>query len=106
MQNDFKHYLRLLQRICPDAQSAASELKWMLKYLTAGRIGCTMGSSEYDHGLPPRLHHLVHQRVFKAKPLQYILRSQPFCGLDIIVRKPVLIPRYVSLVYSNEWMNG
>lgn len=55
-----------------------------------------------DDALRPRLLQLFtpNQRleaylkqVEHGKPIQYILRSQPFCGLDIITRSPVLIPR-------------
>ncbi len=35
----------------------------------------------------------VKLRTEENKPLQYILESVPFCGLDIYVEPPVLIPR-------------
>lgn len=36
---------------------------------------------------------LIKQRVEENKPLQYILGTVPFCGLEIMVKPPVLIPR-------------
>ncbi|KAJ3065538.1 hypothetical protein HDU98_011118 [Podochytrium sp. JEL0797] len=41
----------------------------------------------------------VHQRSILHKPLQYILGTQPFVGLDLLVRKPTLIPRWET----EEW---
>ena len=36
---------------------------------------------------------LLEQRIVQKKPLAYILGQVPFCGLDILVEPPVLIPR-------------
>lgn len=35
----------------------------------------------------------IQEHTTDLKPLQYILGSVPFCGLDILVESPVLIPR-------------
>ncbi|KAL7752164.1 hypothetical protein RI367_002208 [Sorochytrium milnesiophthora] len=43
---------------------------------------------------------LVRQRTEQHKPLQYILGDQPFAGLSIRVRPPVLIPRWET----EEWV--
>ncbi|KZV81609.1 S-adenosyl-L-methionine-dependent methyltransferase [Exidia glandulosa HHB12029] len=59
------------------AADAANELRWMRQYAKQKRI-------------PVRP--LVERRV-AHEPLQYILGTQPFGKLDIVVRKPVLIPR-------------
>ena len=40
-----------------------------------------------------RLLRMVDARLTRHKPLQYMLQSQPFCGLDIRIRPPILIPR-------------
>ncbi|KAH6571071.1 hypothetical protein BASA50_003695 [Batrachochytrium salamandrivorans] len=46
-----------------------------------------------------RLDRWIDQRVLDHKPLQYILGTQPFAGLDIAVRPPTLIPRWET----EEW---
>jgi methylase of polypeptide subunit release factors len=43
-----------------------------------------------------RLERWKYDRVIRQKPLQYILGTQPFLGHELIVRRPILIPR-VSL---------
>lgn len=37
------------------------------------------------------------------KPLQYILQSQPFCGLKMRTRRPILIPRPETEQYT-DWL--
>jgi len=64
-------------------QSAVSELTWMKQTL--------------QKGFPKRfprldLEAMVHRRA-KGEPLQYILGTQPFGPLNLLVRPPVLIPR-------------
>ncbi|KAI8985968.1 S-adenosyl-L-methionine-dependent methyltransferase [Pilobolus umbonatus] len=44
---------------------------------------------------------MVEDRTVLHKPLQYILGTQPFCGLEIVTRPPVLIPRWET----EEWTN-
>ncbi|KAJ3111720.1 hypothetical protein HDU96_005440 [Phlyctochytrium bullatum] len=46
-----------------------------------------------------RLHAWVKDRAERHKPLQYILGTQPFAGLEIAVRPPTLIPRWET----EEW---
>lgn len=46
-----------------------------------------------------RLNAWIKDRIISHKPLQYILRSQPFCGLDLSIRSPTLIPRWET----EEW---
>ncbi|TDL25899.1 S-adenosyl-L-methionine-dependent methyltransferase [Rickenella mellea] len=65
---------------------ASRELKWMRESL------CT----EFNGTLTPEsvktLEDMVSRRA-RGEPLQYILGSQPFGPLDLIVRPPTLIPR-------------
>ncbi|KAJ3172867.1 hypothetical protein HK101_011091 [Irineochytrium annulatum] len=42
----------------------------------------------------------VEQRGVECKPLQYILGSVPFAGVEVAVRRPVLIPRWET----EEWV--
>jgi release factor glutamine methyltransferase len=78
------------------------ELRWMMQAILDKRA---LGRKRYDVDLEStidnftvkekiRLNVWIRDRVLAHKPLQYILRSQPFCGLDIKVRPPTLIPRW------------
>ncbi|TPX58989.1 hypothetical protein PhCBS80983_g02768 [Powellomyces hirtus] len=46
-----------------------------------------------------RLESWVHKRSVEKMPLQYILGSQPFCGFELKVKPPTLIPRWET----EEW---
>ncbi|KAI8926894.1 S-adenosyl-L-methionine-dependent methyltransferase [Entophlyctis helioformis] len=46
-----------------------------------------------------RLDAWLHDRTVRHKPLQYVLGSQPFGGLELRVRPPTLIPRWET----EEW---
>ncbi|KAI0358403.1 S-adenosyl-L-methionine-dependent methyltransferase [Trametes cingulata] len=65
-------------------ESAQNELRWMRQALDDPPDGIR----------PPvkTLEEMVARRV-RGEPLQYILGSQPFGPLNLIVRPPVLIPR-------------
>ncbi|TRM69392.1 S-adenosyl-L-methionine-dependent methyltransferase [Schizophyllum amplum] len=69
----------LLRRLASNIgrEEAAQELKWLRQHASGGHDS---------------LQNLLAKRV-AGQPLQYILGSQPFGDLDIIVRPPVLIPR-------------
>ncbi|KAG7442793.1 S-adenosyl-L-methionine-dependent methyltransferase [Guyanagaster necrorhizus] len=69
----------LLQRLAAylGHSQAALELKWMSAFAETSKQS---------------LSELVDRRL-KDEPLQYILGSQPFGALNLIVRPPVLIPR-------------
>ncbi|KAF9927339.1 hypothetical protein BGZ67_007558 [Mortierella alpina] len=58
---------------------------------SAGRSGTRGGLSDKEVEL---MQSFVDQRTKGRKPLQYILGSQPFMDLEILVRPPTLIPRY------------
>ena len=51
---------------------------------------------------PKKLLNYLKQRA-KFKPLAYILQNQPFMNLSIIIRKPVLIPRWETEEWT-EWL--
>jgi release factor glutamine methyltransferase len=57
-------------------------------------------ASHYSN--PQRKLEAWKQDLKRNKPLQYLLQSQPFCGLDIAVRPPVLIPRWET----EEWTDS
>jgi len=84
-----------LMRVGYLEQSAQQVAQWFIQTIT----GCSLSqlivddavdwSDTHDAMLQKWLKQLVHEK----KPLQYILGSVPFCGLDIIVEPPILIPR-------------
>jgi release factor glutamine methyltransferase len=90
-----------LIKVCDGSlQQAHREMKWMMDSLAQRRKGdpSTRGPSKVGRPiLSPsewkRLEQNVRDREERSKPLQYVLGTQPFCGLDILLRSPVLIPR-------------
>jgi len=62
-------------------RQAERELRWMQE--TLQRNNGAQGSS---------LEHMINRRL-AGEPLQYILGTQPFGHLELLVRRPVLIPR-------------
>ena len=79
------------------------EVQWMVQELVSRRKPL-LGQLEkpkhsiLSHSEWNRLENWVTQRQ-KGKPLQYVLGSQPFAGLSIRLRPPVLIPRWET----EEW---
>lgn len=53
-------------------------------------------NEQHEHQLEQALDALINKHM----PLQYLLGSTPFAGLDILVRPPILIPR----PETEEWM--
>ncbi|KAJ1569246.1 HemK methyltransferase member 1 [Cladochytrium tenue] len=113
--------LRRLTQFLGDEAQAASELRWMtekleeLRIMRVGRINKKQGTVSLIDVIGKRLGHysdatsaaverldrqerkrlaaMVADRVERARPLQYILGTQPFCGMELLVRAPTLIPR-------------
>jgi release factor glutamine methyltransferase len=46
------------------------------------------------------LNRWIRDRIENHKPLQYILGTQPFLGIDLLLRPPILIPRWET----EEWV--
>ncbi|CCM00265.1 uncharacterized protein FIBRA_02295 [Fibroporia radiculosa] len=67
------------------ARAAELELKWMRQAVEQPPIPASLHPT-------PTFEEMLARRV-AGEPLQYILGSQPFGPLDLIVRPPVLIPR-------------
>ncbi|EIN11879.1 S-adenosyl-L-methionine-dependent methyltransferase [Punctularia strigosozonata HHB-11173 SS5] len=61
-------------------ENAASELRWITQHARR-------------HMLPPSAVAGMVARRVAGEPLQYILGTQPFGDLELIVRPPILIPR-------------
>ena len=83
--------LPILLRPCRDLSSARNELRWLRQHVeqrsNASQNGRFDGKDAYS-----RLRSLCLERG-KGVPLQYILGTQPFGGLEIICKQNVLIPR-------------
>ncbi len=81
--------------VCPHPNSAEQEAWWLVEKLLKKSRTALMLAREIE--LTPeqslKLSQWVVQRTQQRKPLQYILGSVPFCGLDILVHPPTLIPR-------------
>ena len=78
------------------------EMKWMVDKLLKSRkkgptrtlIGDKRDEMQLTQNEQRRLNAWIYDRIWRNKPLQYILGDQPFGGLEIKIRPPVLIPRW------------
>jgi release factor glutamine methyltransferase len=75
------------------------ELRWIKEYILSQRSTRNLDhlprNSNNVHFTPKEKEKLkvyVKERLGN-KPLQYILRTQPFLGMTLLLRKPILIPR-------------
>jgi len=75
---------------------------WLLQKITGKNqielLSRPIHLSEKQKGL---LDQLIRELVEENKPLQYILGFVPFCGFEILVESPVLIPR----PETEEWVS-
>jgi release factor glutamine methyltransferase len=74
---------------------AEQEAWWLLEKLTGQHQSRLLAqvTLELSDDQCQQLQEWVNQRVKQHKPLQYILGSVPFGGLEILVSPPILIPR-------------
>ena len=81
--------------VCQIKESAQAESMWMLEKITGKNEAELLSQEEVSltDDQERILEKFVSERVGNKKPLQYILGETPFCGLQIIVEPPVLIPR-------------
>lgn len=77
--------LHTLLRECRTLEQATAELRWLREFIALEKGG--KGGKKY-------LKQLCERRG-RGEPLQYILGTQPFGGLDILCERGVLIPRCV-----------
>jgi len=89
-----------LSEITKDAES---ESWWLLEKLIKKSKAklITEKEIELSEEQETKLNNWIEERVKNKKPLQYILGSVPFCGLEILVEPPILIPR----PETEEWCN-
>ncbi|KAJ3005263.1 hypothetical protein HKX48_000774 [Thoreauomyces humboldtii] len=118
----YKHLLSRLTTLHPSTPSlAANEIRWMTEELLRRRVSrpsflfsrpsntvqaptladlhvesTVVGMTVQERR---RLETWVEKRVDLRMPLQYVLGTQGFCGLDVKVRPPTLIPRWET----EEW---
>jgi methylase of polypeptide subunit release factors len=69
---------------------------WQKALQRIGKIPAMCGEN-VEHALERRVELQMRKHLEEHYPLQYLLQSQPFAGLDITVRRPILIPRYCLL---------
>lgn len=79
----------LLQKLRTVTCNARQELQWLMEHVTGSRSFAPALNEEQNRTLKS----LVDQRVQLRKPLQYLLETQPFGQLSLLVRPPTLIPR-------------
>jgi release factor glutamine methyltransferase len=84
-----------LLEVCDSKDTAQTESIWLLQKLTDKSQAELL--AQEDIKLSPEQHKTLEawfrQRIEQKKPLQYILETVPFCGLQIFVQPPILIPR-------------
>ncbi|KAL1923055.1 uncharacterized protein VTP21DRAFT_9431 [Calcarisporiella thermophila] len=84
---------RLLPAVDGNLTQARTELRWLREHFNK----TTKDQSSWCRST--QLKSWIEDRVIRHKPLQYILGTQPFGRLDILVHPPVLIPRWET----EEW---
>ncbi len=84
-------------------KTLCTQYAWWLVQAIAGKTEIELisandihWSTEHEQHLDQALDALINKHI----PLQYLLGSTPFAGLDIIVRPPILIPR----PETEEWI--
>jgi len=84
-------------------ENARLEAEWMLcESLGLDRVGLYLNFDKpLSEGELATFRAMVARRA-KREPLQYILGSQEFCGLDFVVSPDVLIPRHDTEVLVAE----
>src|SRR5688572_21691959 len=67
---------------------------WLLEKITHSKqVDLLTKNLVLNEAQQAQLNQWLNELVNDKKPLQYILGSVPFCDVDIIVQRPVLIPR-------------
>jgi release factor glutamine methyltransferase len=84
-----------LHAVCSSQHEAEQEAWILIEKITNKSKSMHFVAKNID--LSPQqqdqLNIFLDQRINQHKPLHYIVGNLPFCGLDIIVRPPILIPR-------------
>ncbi|KAI9296422.1 S-adenosyl-L-methionine-dependent methyltransferase [Neoconidiobolus thromboides FSU 785] len=95
-------------------EHAKQEIRWLKEYINDinkiivdnNKVDGTIATLNDDSIDNDRiLSNLLRERIFKNKPLQYIIGDQPFGDLLIKVKQPILIPRWETEEWSIELAN-
>lgn len=98
--------LPLLLRPCRDVPSALNELRWLREHAISNRNVALTSLGRILTTWPQYLHRMCLERA-RGKPLQYILGTQPFGGLEMLCKRGVLIPRLLhqfTYEYYVRWL--
>lgn len=88
-------HVRTLLPVCRDVESAQNELRWVREHVASTSTGRNQpGQLRHE----PQVAHLCARRG-RGEPLQHVLGSQPFGGLELRCRRDVLIPRVETEAY-------
>ncbi len=98
--NDIAQQLRTC---CYSDDAAYHEAWWILESITGKTKAWLLVQANYTltDEQQKTLQEWVHARVTDQKPLQYLIGNVPFCGLNIQVEPPLLIPR----PETEEWVS-
>lgn len=90
-------YKRLIKP-CGSIAQARREFGWMMEELISRDKGANPNFNELSPKQLVKLNYWIESRI-SNKPLQYILGNTSFLGLKLLLRPPVLIPRWET----EEW---
>ena len=101
ISDHIKDIAQRLLPICGNTTVATQEAWWIIEAV-AGRKKYELLSTDKELSSDELFHIslFIKQRVLEKKPLQYILGRVPFCGLEVSIREPILIPR----PETEEWV--
>jgi release factor glutamine methyltransferase len=117
----YQRHIHKLLKATGNEKSATNELRWMMEVILEKRQGISQASSSpidlYGRNLPKILSEFnsresrildrwVVDRTERHKPLQYILGYTDFCGLQIRLRPPTLIPRWETEEWTSDLVSN
>ncbi|PVV05264.1 hypothetical protein BB560_000211 [Smittium megazygosporum] len=116
IQAFYRQLYKKLQEYHNNVETANFEFRWLLLHSKTVSQNLKNKGVDFSRGLgifkkavlpisfyqQSWLSRAVRQRVKFDKPFQYILGTQPFNKLQILVRKPVLIPRWETEEWSTR----
>jgi len=97
----FGDIVKKLQKVGYQGDNIRQVALWLLERLTnKSQTELLLDEVRLSDEQEKLLNQWIVELVEDKKPLQYILGSVPFCGLDILVKAPILIPR----PETEEWV--
>jgi release factor glutamine methyltransferase len=97
-----KDIAKKINNACSSEHEALQQAWWLLEALKKETEEKLLIKTQIDLSDTEKklLDDWINRRV-KKEPIQYILGHVPFCNLDILVKKPILIPR----PETEEWVS-